>query len=114
MQREPGPKFQAMPNIKNAPYRAHVPEDVTVSGWTLCLTPILAIESVRRYGGKPLAPDQWNALLREVRFTPRLAAALAAELWYRYPAPLTVDEWADLWEQLAIEHVLAVQYPRLR
>jgi hypothetical protein len=31
-----------------------------------------------------------------------------------YPNPLSFEEWADLFEQLATEHVLATKYPHLQ
>ncbi|HRO40797.1 MAG TPA: hypothetical protein PLV70_14900 [Flavobacteriales bacterium] len=53
-------------------------------------------------------------MLRRMRFAPSHIAQVQDQLHRSYPQPLTFSEWADLFEQLAAEHVLATKFPDLR
>lgn len=108
-------KLNAMANLRtNAPYRATIPEGYVMGGRTLWLVPVMALGAFQRYGNKPLTSAQWRVMLQRMRYAPHLITRLADELEHRYPAPLSVDEWADLFEQLVFEHVLATKYPHLQ
>ena len=114
MQPGPNTKFP-MPNIeKNRPYRAHVPDghQVLQAGRTSDMVPLMAYGAALRYDGKRLTSAQWGAMLRRMRFAN--IGTLPEALSRHYPNPLSFEEWADLFEQLATEHVLATKYPHLQ
>lgn len=96
-----------MPKVSNTPYRAPVPD--SFRGWprSFMFIPLMAWGAVERYGSTPMAPDKWHALLNGMKFAPQRAPYVAEELARLYPAPLTFDEWHDLFVELAFEHVAA-------
>ncbi len=71
-----------------------------------------------------MTPARWGRLLYRMGFMPSHIAEVQARLCECYVQPLSLDEWAALFEQLAIEqlaieqlaadHVLATKYPDLR
>ena len=97
-----------MTNVQtNTHFRAHVPEGYEAHGPNLYLVPLMAYGAALRYEGKSLTEAQWSAMLRRMRYAPHDAEGLAEELWYRYPTPLSFEEWADLFDQLAIGRAVA-------
>jgi hypothetical protein len=104
-----------MTNIQpNRPFLAAIPEGYEAQGPKLYLVPVMAVGAALRYGGRTLTESNWSALLRRMRYAPHDAEGLAEELWHRYPNPLSFEEWADLFEQLAIGRAMASKYLRAR
>ncbi len=102
-----------MTNVQpNTPFRACVPEGYEARGPHLYLVPLMAYGAALRYGGKRLTTAQWRMMLRRMRFAH--TGTLPDALCRSYPNPLSLDEWADLFEQLAVEGALASKYPHLR
>lgn len=73
----------------------------------------MALRAERRWQGRSLTQRDWGDLLHQLRFAPWRAVVVARQLARCYPQPLCFDEWADLFEQLAAEHVLATKYEHL-
>jgi hypothetical protein len=97
----------------NTPFRAQVPNgyDAHLNEWDPLLIPAMAIGAHYRYKDCCLTPRRWGALLRKMSFTPHRIGTLKGILSAHYATPLTFDEWCDLFEQLAIEHVATTQHP---
>lgn len=101
---------------QNRPFRAEVPEgyEVRPGGWHADQLPLMAFGAHHRFNGRTLTPLQWGTLLRKMRINPERIGALSASMSIHYPNPLSFDEWHDLFEQLAIAHVLATKYLHLQ
>lgn len=100
----------------NHPFRASVPDDYNLRGGWLT-TPgayRMAFGAVQRWPAHRLTLDDWGKMLHRMRFAPSRIAQVRDQLHRSYPQPLTFSEWADLFEQLAMEQMLATQYPDLR
>lgn len=74
----------------------------------------MAFGAVQRWPVHRLTLDDWGKMLRRMRFAPSRIAQVRDLLHRSYPQPLTFSEWADLFEQLAAEHVLATNPPPTR
>ncbi len=100
----------------NRPFRASVPDGYTAQPgrFTTPGSLLMALCAERRYHGKTLTQREWKDLLHEMRFAPWRIVETGMKLHCRYLHPLGFDEWADLFEQLAAEHVLATKYPGLK
>lgn len=99
----------------NRPFRASIPDGYTAhpGRFTTPGSLLMALEAERRYHGETLTKRGWKDLLHGMRFAPWRIVEIGRELHWRYPQPLGFDDWADLFEQLAVEHVLATKYPHL-
>lgn len=96
----------------NRPFRASVPDGYNLRGGWLT-TPgayRMAFGAVQRWPVHRLTLDDWGKMLRRMRFAPSRIAQVRDLLHRSYPQPLTFSEWADLFAQLAAEHVLATKY----
>lgn len=104
-----------MANIQpNNAHRAQLPEGYVPTGPGFDMVPVLAFGAALRYQGRTLTETQWGAMLRRMRFAPQLREATKAKLSTTYTAPLNFEQWCDLFEQLAAEHVLATKYQHLQ
>jgi hypothetical protein len=99
----------------NKPFQAIVPEGCQVvdHGGGSYIPP-LAVHLYCRYANRVLTRDKWGKVLRKMGYHCHRIAAVKSELAVRYPNPLGYDEWHHLVEQLAIDHLVATQYPSLR
>lgn len=98
-----------MTNVQpNTPFRAHIPEGYEARGPHLYLVPLMAYGAALRYEGKRLPPAQWSAMLRRMRYAH--TGTLPEVLSQHYPNPLSFEEWADLFEELAIGRAMASKY----
>jgi len=104
-----------MANIPtNHAHRAQLPEGYVPTGPGFDMVPVMAYTAALRYQGHTLTEPQWGAMLRRMRFAPQRREATKAKLSITYTAPLSFEQWCDLFEQLATEHVLATKYPHLQ
>jgi hypothetical protein len=104
-----------MTNIPtSSAYRAQLPEGYALTGSGFRFVPVLAQAAALRYKGRTLKEPQWGAMLRRMRFAPQRREATKAKLSALYTAPLSFEQWCDLFEQLMAEHVLATKYQHLR
>ncbi|MBV6405521.1 MAG: hypothetical protein GFGODING_02299 [Flavobacteriales bacterium] len=98
-----------MTNVQpNTPFRAHIPEGYEAHGPHLYLVPLMAYGATLRYKGRSLTEAQWSAMLRRMRYAH--TGTLPEALSRHYPNPLSFEEWADLFEQLAIGRAMASKY----
>ena len=114
-------KLIAMSKLRtNRPFRASVRDDYTINPGRLTTAfALLAFGEPNRRQEFPMTPARWGRLLYRMGFMPSHIAEVQARLCECYVQPLSLDEWAALFEQLAIEqlaadHVLATKYPDLR
>lgn len=100
----------------NRPFRASVPDGYTAhpGRFTAPGSLLMAIGAVRRWPDNKLTKADWGKMLRRMRFAPSRITLVRDQLHRCYPQPLTFSEWADLFEQLAAEHVLATNPPPQR
>jgi hypothetical protein len=68
----------------------------------------MAYGAALRYEGKSLTEAQWSTMLRRMRYAH--TGTLPEALSRHYPNPLSFEEWADLFEQLAIGRAMASKY----
>ena len=96
----------------NCPFRASIPNGFTMrpGPFTAPGSLWMAFGAEQRYHGRMLTKREWKDLLHEMRFAPGRIVDIGRELHMCYPKPLGFDEWADLFAQLAAEHVLATKY----
>ncbi|HRO39926.1 MAG TPA: hypothetical protein PLY76_10155 [Flavobacteriales bacterium] len=99
----------------NHPFRASIPDGYTAKPgrFTTPGSLLMAIWAVRRWPDNKLTKADWGKLLHQMHFAPSRLAEVTARLCECYSQKLGFDDWADLFEQLAAEHVLATKYPHL-